>query len=391
MQNFSGTDSQFMALAIQQAERGIYTSRPNPNVGCVIVKDGQLLSSGFHLQAGLGHAEIKAMDNLQLNCGAERAAQLLRGATVYVTLEPCSHQGRTGSCARALITAKVARVVCAMGDPNPLVAGAGFRLLQEAGIEVAVGLLAEQAQALNLGFCQRMSQQMPWVNIKLAMSLDGRTAMQSGESQWITGPPARSDVQRLRARSCAIITGIGSIEQDDSSLTVRPEELGLAASDYDLPLIGAQQPLRVVLDSQNRLSKGAKILRQSGRTLRVIAVPVSDEDGEDVISLPAADGRVDLQALLSYLAVQQHCNTVLVEAGATLAGSFVSGGLFDQLIVYMAPTILGSSARPLLALEMDKMNQQQRLTLVDQRFVGEDIRLSYQKVQKQQMQRAEKS
>jgi len=382
MENFSDKDSQFMALAIQQARRGIYTTRPNPNVGCVIVKEGQLLSSGFHLQAGLGHAEVNALQSLQQSHSAERAAQLLRGATVYVTLEPCSHQGRTGSCARALIKAKIARVVCAMSDPNPLVAGSGFRLLREAGIEVAVGLMAEQAQASNLGFCQRMTEQMPRVNIKLAMSLDGRTAMQSGESQWITGPAARSDVQRLRARSCAIITGIGSIEHDDSSLTVRPEQLGLEQSEYNLEMIATQQPLRVVVDSQNRLSKNAKILVQSGRTLRVIAVPLAAEDNENVISLPADDGQVDLKALLRYLAVQEHCNNVLVEAGATLAGSFVSQGLFDQLTVYMAPTILGASARPLLALKMDKMSQQQRLELVDQRFVGEDIRLSYQKVEK---------
>jgi len=382
MENFSEKDSQFMALAIQQARRGIYTTRPNPNVGCVIVKEGQLLSSGFHLQAGLGHAEVNALQSLQQSHSAERAAQLLRGATVYVTLEPCSHQGRTGSCARALIKAKIARVVCAMSDPNPLVAGSGFRLLREAGIEVAVGLMAEQAQASNLGFCQRMTEQMPRVNIKLAMSLDGRTAMQSGESQWITGPAARSDVQRLRARSCAIITGIGSIEHDDSSLTVRPEQLGLEHSEYNLEMIAAQQPLRVVVDSQNRLSKNAKILVQSGRTLRVIAVPLAAEDNENVISLPADDGQVDLKALLRYLAVQEHCNNVLVETGATLAGSFVSQGLFDQLTVYMAPTILGASARPLLALKMDNMSQQQRLELVDQRFVGEDIRLSYQKVEK---------
>lgn len=391
MDKFNAVDSRYMALAIQQAERGKYTTRPNPNVGCVIVKDGKQLASGFHMRAGLGHAEVNALVNLEQNYTAERAAQLLCGATVYVTLEPCSHQGRTGSCAKALIAAGIGRVVCAMGDPNPLVAGAGFKLLREAGIEVSVGLLAEQAQALNLGFCQRMAVKMPWVNIKLAMSLDGRTGMQSGESQWITGSPARSDVQRLRARSCAIITGIGSIEQDDSSLTVRPEELGLAATDYDLALIAQQQPLRVVVDSQNRLSMDAKILRQSGRTLRVIAVPLPAQGSGDVISLPAANGQVDLRALLNYLAVQEHCNTVLVEAGATLAGNFVSSGLFDQLIVYMAPTILGSSARPLLALEMDKMNQQQRLELTEQRFIGDDIRLSYQKVKKQQLQRAEKS
>lgn len=357
-----------MALAISQAKSAIYTTRPNPNVGCVIVKDNELLAAGYHRRAGDAHAEVNALTQLTL-------AQT-SGATAYVTLEPCSHTGRTGACASALIDAKVARVVCAMQDPNPLVSGNGFALLKQAGIEVAVGLMQTQAEQINLGFIKRMSQQLPRVTVKLAMSLDGRTAMQSGESQWITGSAARSDVQRLRAGSCAIITGIGSIEQDDSSLTVRTAELDLSVNDEDLALIGQMQPLRVVLDSTNKLSSNAKILHLPGRTLRVIAGPVVDDE-KDVISLPGTDARIDLKALLSYLAREENCNNVLVEAGATLAGSFVDQQLFDQLVVYMAPTILGASARPLLAIDKDKMQQQQRVSLIDQQLLGDDIRLTY--------------
>ncbi|NQZ30311.1 MAG: bifunctional diaminohydroxyphosphoribosylaminopyrimidine deaminase/5-amino-6-(5-phosphoribosylamino)uracil reductase RibD [Oceanospirillaceae bacterium] len=369
--SFTSQDSKFMALAISQAKSAIYTTRPNPNVGCVIVKEGELLASGYHRRAGDGHAEVNALARLDLTQSS--------GATAYVTLEPCSHTGRTGSCATALIKAKIARVVCAMQDPNPLVSGNGFARLKEAGIEVVVGLMQAEAEQINLGFIKRMSQQLPRVTVKLAMSLDGRTAMQSGESQWITGSAARSDVQRLRASSCAIITGIGSIEQDDSSLTVRTSELDLSVSDADLTLIGQMQPLRVVLDSANKLSKNAKILQQPGRTLRVISGPVTGDD-PDVISLPGTDSRIDLKALLAYLAREESCNNVLVEAGATLAGSFVDQQLFDQLIVYMAPTILGASARPLLAIDKDKMQQQQRLALIDQQLVGEDIRLTYQPI-----------
>ncbi|MEH6446400.1 MAG: bifunctional diaminohydroxyphosphoribosylaminopyrimidine deaminase/5-amino-6-(5-phosphoribosylamino)uracil reductase RibD [Oceanospirillaceae bacterium] len=369
-QQFSLFDNECMALAMQQARLGIYTTRPNPNVGCVIAKESQVLASGYHLRAGQGHAEVNAL--------AKLSKEQTEGSTVYVTLEPCSHVGRTGACAQALVNAKVAKVICAMQDPNPLVAGKGFALLKAAGIEVQVVLQEIDAKALNSGFIKRMSQQLPWVTIKLAMSLDGRTAMDSGESQWITGSGARSDVQKLRASSCAIITGIGSIEQDDSSLTVRKSELGLGEADYDVDLIIQQQPLRVVLDSQNRLPANAKILQQAGRTLRVIAQPLSGQEGEDVISLPNKVGQIDLQALLQYLAEHEHCNNVLVEAGATLAGSFVEQELFDQLIVFMAPTILGASAKPLLAIAKDKMAQQLRLKLVDQRFVGEDLRLTYQ-------------
>ncbi len=370
MNNNAVLDATFMAMAIQFAAKGRFTTSPNPNVGCVLVKNQQLIGVGYHLQAGRGHAEVNAL--------ADLSVAVTQNATAYVTLEPCSHVGRTGSCAQALIAAKISRVVCAMQDPNPLVAGNGFALLRAAGIEVETGLMSEQAAALNVGFIKRMSERRPWVNIKLAMSLDGRTAMQSGESQWITGAAARSDVQRLRATSCAIITGIGSIEQDNSSLMVRVAELGLSAAEYDLQLIAAQQPLRVVLDSHNRLAANAKIINQPGRTLRVIALPLVDNTDRDLISLPDSKGRIDLAALLDYLAVHEHCNSVLVEAGATLAGSFVEQGLFDQLTVYMAPTILGASARPLLAIAKDKMAQQQRLVLVSQEMVGDDLKLCYQ-------------
>ncbi|NRA20811.1 MAG: bifunctional diaminohydroxyphosphoribosylaminopyrimidine deaminase/5-amino-6-(5-phosphoribosylamino)uracil reductase RibD [Oceanospirillaceae bacterium] len=366
---YSLSDNQFMTLAIRQAKSAIYTTRPNPNVGCVIVKNDQVLAVGYHRRAGDSHAEVNALATLNLS--------QTQGATAYVTLEPCSHTGRTGACALALIEAKIGRVVCAMQDPNPLVSGKGVRLLEEAGIEVSVGLMQAQAEQINLGFIKRMSEQLPRVTVKLAMSLDGRTAMQSGESQWITGSAARADVQRLRASSCAIITGIGSIEQDDSSLTVRPAELDVTLSEEDLALIGQMQPLRVVLDSNNRLSKNAKILQQPGRTLRVVSGPITEGD-IDVISLPGVDSRIDLTALLEYLAREENCNNVLVEAGATLAGSFIDRQLFDQLIVYMAPTILGASARPLLAIDKDKMQQQQRLKLVDHTVIGDDIRLTYE-------------
>ena len=366
---YSLSDNQFMTLAIRQAKSAIYTTRPNPNVGCVIVKNDQVLAVGYHRRAGDSHAEVNALATLNLS--------QTQGATAYVTLEPCSHTGRTGACALALIEAKIGRVVCAMQDPNPLVSGKGVRLLEEAGIEVSVGLMQAQAEQINLGFIKRMSEQLPRVTVKLAMSLDGRTAMQSGESQWITGSAARADVQRLRASSCAIITGIGSIEQDDSSLTVRPAELDVTLSEEDLALIGQMQPLRVVLDSNNRLSKNAKILQQPGRTLRVGSGSITEGD-IDVISLPGVDSRIDLTALLEYLAREENCNNVLVEAGATLAGSFIDRQLFDQLIVYMAPTILGASARPLLAIDKDKMQQQQRLKLVDHTVIGDDIRLTYE-------------
>ncbi len=365
-------DNQCMAQAIQLAKLGRFTTRPNPNVGCVITKEQQILATGYHLRAGTGHAEVNAL--------AKLTAQQAKGATAYVTLEPCSHTGRTGACAQALIDAQISRVVCAMQDPNPQVAGRGFEMLRAAGIEVQHGLMEQQAADLNKGFIKRMTEQRPYVTIKLAMSLDGRTAMQSGESQWITGPSARSDVQRLRASNCAIVTGIGSILQDDSSLTVRVGELGVEADKYDLSLIGQRQPLRVVLDSKGRLTPDAKVLKQPGRTLQVTSMPNAKSVSDDSLSLDNNVQGIDLHTLLEYLAEKEECNNVLVEAGAKVAGSFVSQGLFDELVVYMAPTILGSSARPLLEIDKQLMSQQQRLTLVDKRFIGDDIRLTYQPV-----------
>lgn len=369
MQNWTDFDSACMALAIRQAKLGRYTTRPNPNVGCVIAKDQQVLATGYHLRAGQGHAEVNAL--------AKLSSDQLRGATAYVTLEPCSHIGRTGACADALIKAGVSCVVGAMQDPNPLVAGRGFAKLLEAGVKVKQGLMEQQALALNRGFIQRMTKRRPFISIKLAMSLDGRTAMQSGESQWITGASARSDVQRLRARHCAIISGIGSVTQDDSSLTLRAEQLDLDTQQYDIPLITQLQPLRVVLDSKGRLSANAKILSQPGRTIQVMADDNAQGVADETLIMADSQQRVDLVQLLEYLAEREQVNNVLIEAGATLAGSFVEQGLCDELIVYMAPTLLGSEARPLLNLNKQLMSQQQRLTLLDQRFIGDDIRLTY--------------
>lgn len=371
MSRFSVDDSQYMARAIRLAKQGLYTTSPNPRVGCVIVKDGEIVGEGFHLRAGEPHAEVHAM-----RMAGEKAA----GATAYVTLEPCSHYGRTPPCAEGLINAKVARVVAAMVDPNPQVSGRGMTMLQQAGIETDSGLLEEQARALNPGFIKRMEQGLPQVTVKSAISLDGRTAMQSGESQWITGPDARQQVQRLRARSCAIITGVDSILHDDSALTVREQELGLANSEE----IARRQPLRVVLDSQLRMPLTAKILQQPGRTLVVYVDGSADRAaaleaaGAELLKLSATEtGQVDLSALLQWLAKQQ-CNEVLVETGAKLAGAFVEAELADQLVVFMAMKLLGSQARPLFELPFSQMAEQIPLQLLDSRKVGADLCLTLQ-------------
>jgi diaminohydroxyphosphoribosylaminopyrimidine deaminase/5-amino-6-(5-phosphoribosylamino)uracil reductase len=363
MSTFSAQDTAFMAEAIRLAQKGIYTTHPNPRVGCVIVKDGQIVGRGYHVRAGEGHAEVHAL---------REAGELARGATAYVTLEPCSHFGRTPPCADGLVNAGVARVVSAMQDPNPQVAGRGLQKLRDAGIQAEVGLLELQARALNPGFIKRMETGLPFVRVKLAMSVDGRTAMQSGESQWITGSTARQDVQRLRAKSSAIITGIGSILIDDSALTVRADELGLSQAEE----IAKRQPLRVVLDSTGRMTGQAKILKQPGRTLW-ITTGEREMPGAEVITPESIDGRVDLRWLLNYLVETEQVNEVLVEAGAELSGAFVAAGLVDELIIYMAPTLMGSSARPLLQLSLDKMAQQKRMSMVDLRQLGTDIRMTY--------------
>ncbi|MFE8072842.1 bifunctional diaminohydroxyphosphoribosylaminopyrimidine deaminase/5-amino-6-(5-phosphoribosylamino)uracil reductase RibD [Marinobacteraceae bacterium S3BR75-40.1] len=362
-------DIQHMARALQLAEQGLYSTDPNPRVGCVIVNDGQVIGEGWHRKAGEPHAEVHAL---------RAAGPKARGATAYVTLEPCSHHGRTPPCANALCEAGVARVVMAMRDPNPQVGGAGIERLEAAGIAVDVGTLGAEAEKLNPGFSKRMRQGLPWVHAKIAMSLDGRTAMASGESQWITGPQARADVQRLRARCSAVITGIGTVLADDPSLTVRPEDMG----SIGLFAAPGRQPVRVILDSQLQMPAEAKLLSLPGRVVIISseqalkAAPerqaALQEAGAEVIAL-AAQGRPSWLAVLKWCG-EQAFNEVLVEAGPTLAGSAQAAAIIDELWIYQAFTLLGSEGRPMMTLPLERMAEQQRLTVLDARRLGEDMR-----------------
>lgn len=362
-------DLRFMSRALQLAERGLYTTHPNPRVGCVVVQAGQVVGEGAHLRAGEAHAEVYAL---------RQAGQAAQGATAYVTLEPCSHFGRTPPCADALVAAGVKRVVVAMRDPNPLVSGRGIQRLEAQGVQVDVGVLEAQARALNPGFIRRMETGQPYVRVKLAMSLDGRTAMHSGESQWITGSAARADVQRWRARSSAVITGIGSLLQDNPQMTVRDSAL---AEEGFLP-----QPLRVLLDSNLRVPLDALWLQAQGERLVVCqqadAVKRAQLEalGVRVEVLPGQAGRIELAALWSFLVEAYQVNEVLVEAGAELAGACMAAEQVDELIVYLAPVLLGSEARPLLQWPLQDMAQARRLQLLDQRFFDQDIRLIYQPI-----------
>lgn len=364
---FTSEDRIYMSRALQLAARGLYTTDPNPRVGCVIVKADQIIGEAWHQRAGEPHAEPLAL---------QQAGERAKGATAYVTLEPCSHFGRTPPCADALVKAGLARVVVAMQDPNPLVAGRGLQKLQEAGITVACGLFADQAHALNPGFIKRMRHQRPFVRLKSAMSLDGRTAMQSGESQWITGPEARADVQRLRARSSAIMTGIGSVLLDNPQLTVRDPSLVSEGIDH--------QPLRVVMDSHLRLPLDANLLENPAQVLVVTTdqADASKRDalldlGTSILSLTAVNRQLPITQVLDYLAQECQCNELLVETGAMLAGSFIEQALVDEWVVYMAPTLLGSDARPLVELPLTNMVEQRRLTLTDLRQLGADVRMTY--------------
>jgi diaminohydroxyphosphoribosylaminopyrimidine deaminase/5-amino-6-(5-phosphoribosylamino)uracil reductase len=359
MTRFSPTDREFMTRALQLAEKGLYTTPPNPRVGCVLVDSvhQRIVGEGYHRKAGEGHAEVNALRD---------AGEAAKGATAYVTLEPCSHTGKTGPCSDALLSAGVARVVYAMEDPNPLVAGRGLARLRAAGVQVDGPLLQEQAESLNPGFIKRMRTGLPWVHCKLAMSLDGRTAMASGESQWITGPAARADVQRLRARSCAIITGTGTVLRDDPAMTVR---------DPAIEMLG-RQPLRVIVDSEQRTPFNARIFQQPGRTCLASRQPNQGYPDADVWPLAAADGRVDLRQLLHKLAADEASNEVMIEAGAVLAGRFFQEGLIDELRIYMAGTLLGDLAKPLLVLPFDRMADAQHVHITDIRAVGEDWRIT---------------
>lgn len=348
-------DEQYMLQAIELAQKGLNTTTPNPRVGCVLVRDGAVVGEGWHERAGEPHAEVNA-----LTAAGDRA----EGATAYVTLEPCSHFGKTPPCAQALVKAKVARVVYAMTDPNPQVAGTGLQTLGDAGIEVEGPVLEQQAKALNPGFIKRMQTGLPWVRVKLGVSLDGRTAMASGESQWITSGHSRQDVQKWRARSCAIVTGVATVIDDDPALNVRDPDLGA----------NPRQPLRVVLDSRLRTPDDAQIL-VGGET--VIATCAFARPGRYLVPvwpMPSDGGAIQLQALLKKLGDEQ-CNEVLVEAGPTLAGAFLQANLVDELVVYMAPKMLGSDGRPMAQMPIAALSDAKQFQFKSVTTIGPDIRL----------------
>ena len=346
-------DQYWMQQAIELAKRGLYSTKPNPNVGCVIVKDDQLIGQGFHPKAGQPHAEVFAL---------REAGEHAQGATAYVTLEPCAHYGRTPPCAEALVKAQVKKVVVACPDPNPLVAGKGVQILKNAGIEVEVGICEDLASKLNQGFLKAMSTGMPYVRLKVASSLDGRTAMASGESKWITGSAARQDVQHWRAISGAVITGIETVIADDCQLNVR------SLNNFDIKTVA--QPKRVVLDRQGRLPLNAKIL-ENPETVMVMGPYRQELADLGVIQLEIQP----LKMLLQTLSKQHQIYDVLVEAGATLSTAFLQEGLVDELISYIAPTLLGKSARAMFNAEFEYMAEQLRFTLLDVTQIDQDIRL----------------
>lgn len=387
MNQWSAQDHQFMAEALRLAKKGEFTARPNPVVGCVIVKNGHVIGRGWHQNFGQAHAEINAL---------EQAGELAKGATCYVTLEPCAHVGKTGSCAQALKLAGVAKVVSAMQDPNPKVSGKGLDILKQAGIETSHGLLETEARALNSGFLSHFERQRPYVTVKLAMSLDGRTALKNGESRWITGAQARADVQRLRARQDVIITGIGTQQSDNPSLTARPD---FTETDESVESL-FRQPLRVLFDRHGKANLNEKVFNRNSKvrnandsnstnscshadiwqakqvwwmTLADKRSALSEAQYQHIEARPMTAISEVLEAISDYGASQ-----VLVEAGHRLAGSFLQLGLVDKLVVYMAPKLMGNSAMGLFDLQIEQMDQCVDLQLTDLRKFGDDIRLTYQ-------------
>ena len=357
MANFSATDHAMMARALRLAERGAYTTKPNPMVGCVIARGDEVVGEGWHQRQGGPHAEVFAL---------EAAGERAQGATAYVTLEPCSHTGSTPPCADALIAAGVARVVAAMRDPNPRVNGSGFAKLQSAGIAVESGLMEKQAREQNRGFLSRIERGRPWLRVKLASSVDGRSAMASGDSKWISGEPSRHDVQRWRARSGAIITGAGTVLNDDPHLTVRLGD----TTDF-VP------PLRVVLDPGLATVARGHVREGDAPTLYLHAPDAKPPRGMDAehVAVPVQGGRFDLAAVLRLLG-ERGVNEAQVEAGATLAGAFLADGLVDELLLYVAPVMLGERARPLFeGLHIDAMTERLRMRIVESRRIGDDVRV----------------
>ena len=364
--HLSGYDFQMMTKALKLALKGKNTCMPNPSVGCILTKDEKIIGEGWHQIAGEDHAEINALKSLITPSD---------GATAYITLEPCSHKGKTGPCVDALIESGISRVVYGMTDPNPAVNGQGLLKLKQAGILVEGPLLKTDAQKLNLGYIKRHQLGLPRITIKLAMSLDGRTAMGDGTSRWITGQPAREDVQKLRATNCAIITGIGTILYDDPSLTVRYKKDASISNHIQEP----KQPLLVVVDSKLKLPNDAKVLSGSAPILVATAIEKYNSDlrNIDTICIANSAGKVDLLGLMKLLA-EKECNNVLIESGPILAGAFMQQGLVDELVIYMAPKLLGNIARPLLSLPFTCLDEAIELDIKDIRQVGNDIRLTTQ-------------
>ncbi len=348
-----------MALALNLARKGGNTTHPNPSVGCIIVKDGVVIAEGYHELAGEAHAEVKAL---------KQAGELARGATMYVTLEPCSHHGKTPPCAKAVVNADLARVVIAIDDPNPLVNRRGIDILRDAGIQVELGVGREQARQINRGFFKRMTTGKPWVIMKTAISLDGRTAMSSGESKWITSEPARLDAQKLRAGSGAILTGVGTVLRDDPSMNVRLDHT-------------SRQPLRVVLDSHLSTPVDAKVLDEPGPVLIVTARgdrknELFQRNNVEMFLCPLRGQGLDLEAVMSELG-RREINTVMVESGARLGGNVVQARLVDELVVYMAPDLLGSDAKDMFKLSgLLRIEDRMKLEYKDVRMVGRDLKLT---------------
>jgi len=350
-----------MALALQLAKKGQYTARPNPMVGCVIVKNGQVVGQGWHENFGKAHAEINAI---------QQAGEHAKDATCYVTLEPCSHVGQTGACAKILCEAGISKVIAAMQDPNPQVSGSGFQLLENAGIEVSSGLLEQQARDLNRGFIARFEKNKPWVTVKLAMSLDGRTALADGSSKWITGAAARLDVQKLRARQDAIITGIGTLLADDPSLTVR----GDGQQDWFSSLKNFKQPTRILLDRKGQASKKHKLFNKDASCWWITSNEKIVESNQHTNIKVIRETKLEK---LVNLCATKGMNNILIEAGHKLAGQFLKQNLVDEIIIYQAPKLMGNSAKGLFDLDVEKMSECLSLTLKDIRQFGDDLRLIY--------------
>ncbi|EKT53546.1 bifunctional diaminohydroxyphosphoribosylaminopyrimidine deaminase/5-amino-6-(5-phosphoribosylamino)uracil reductase RibD [Providencia sneebia] len=365
-------DSIYMARALELAQIGRFTTSPNPNVGCVIVRDDEIVGEGYHQKAGEPHAEVHAL---------HMAGDKAQGATAYVTLEPCSHHGRTPPCAEALIKAGVSRVVAAMQDPNPQVSGRGLYMLSKAGIETQSGVLMEQAEFINRGFLKRMRTAFPYVQLKLAASLDGKTALASGESKWITSAAARRDVQVLRAEASAILSTSSTVLADDPSLTVRWNELPLEIQAI-YPEETVRQPIRIILDEHHRIKPEHKVTQQAGECWLVSSTPNTELELESIwkgdvkqLAIPADDNGIDLVILMMQLA-KRNVNSIWVEAGAKLAGSLLKLGIVDELIVYIAPKLLGNSALGLVDLpELAKLSDAPKFEFTDVQKVGDDLRV----------------